>query len=306
MSGGWSDIPEHPTLCIDYPWRERPMPYCMNCSQPVSNIHVRSHWGGCGIVYKYVTTRAADPDMQQRVRDWRSDLEWLPEHVKPSGPVEYLKDQPVQPMFAWERGEPRGEGAAGEYVRHLRSAHTKTGWALDFGGEPPKPGAMLNEATRRFLKSTGLSMLFYSTPNPIIPIPQEEPMHSITLKLSAATVEELVQVAFDLNDTEGLHVEIITSSPAEASPNVGSYIKGRYCVTDTPGIRRYLEKVCAKNNLTDVTVDYVTKSTGARSTRTIMPIRMVGNYLSLREGNDLKSFLVDRIQSVEGPAPEDL
>ena len=76
----WADIPERPTLCIDFPWQEKPVGYCLNCGTVVPTLWGKRHavdsfrQPACGIEFQFVTTRAADEEWQQKVAEMRPDL----------------------------------------------------------------------------------------------------------------------------------------------------------------------------------------------------------------------------------------
>jgi hypothetical protein len=80
----WMDIPDNPTLAIQFPWDKRPLLTCLNCNRSVSHVDAKSHayegWPlgqlGCGIEFKYVTTAASEKEWTDWVRNRRPDLEW--------------------------------------------------------------------------------------------------------------------------------------------------------------------------------------------------------------------------------------
>lgn len=237
-------------------------------------------------------------------------------------------DRPIRPLFAWERGEPRGAGSAGEYVRHVREnrrqgtfafdpGHTKTGTALDFGYAAPDVKIMSDWLNRWRSGEGGLKRVaarYFDT--------KEDSTMKLDLTIEAADAAALVQAVLDIKDA-GIEVTSIrnpvvafdmTNLEPPLRPLSPSVFMSRYCVTDTPGIVRYLTKVCDHNaplesGQVEVEVEYVAQGTEERSTRTIQPVQVQGNYLTLLDlddGEKLKTFLIDRIESVEGPSPVNL
>lgn len=313
----WADIKLYPVISIDFLWKERPTAYCLNCSGILASPQARSHWGGCGIVFKYVTTRAFDETYKRMAREMRPDLEWRNDgaDAPPQEGIEFLKDQPVRPLFAWERGEPRGEGSAGEYVRHLRdrrrTGHTRTGMALDFG-PIHRPGETDLAAMARLVKRFSLRSRSGLKPVALKYLePKETPMR-LDITVQASDLASLVQGIMDIADS-GLEVVSVRNVPEPAPtprPILSSdtLLLARYVATDTASITRYLQKVCDHNaplesGQAEVEVEYVAQGTEERSTRTVQPIDIRDNYLVLLDRGTVKTFLLDRIQQVEGPDP---
>lgn len=211
---------------------------------------------------------------------------------------------PIRPMFAWERTAPLGEGAAGNYLAHLRASGRKPGaWKLH--------GAVTGRMS--FDPKTGR----YEHVNE-----KEDTMSiSITVDLEFDTIANLVNALLDLSDYDGLKAINVTdkvgvNAAIADAVAYGSVAQKRFHADLQPAIREYLVKAidAQTRGEVEVEIEYEAEGTGERSTRKTLPRRMetrrqaawpynMRDYLILKdvEKGESRTFLVDNILSVSGP-----
>lgn len=323
----WGPEPTpNPTIVLDYLW-DRPVGYCGNCYEQV-DMQARSHWGGCNIVYQFVTTRDTRKTWEDKAAGLRPDLQFVRQNVQlPEHTPEFLKSMPVRPLQPWELAEPSGEGRAGNYLRHLRSerkgpslkdlaaqymsvdpGHTRTGVAMDFG-----PTGDLT--FRDFLKRRGLSMLLYGTRAPFT-TPKEDTTMKIDITISADSPADLIRAVLDLSEYDGVTVSNfrnIKEPEFRYKPPVGRFdpalVTTRSAAVDQAAITRMVQEAADYNSSDPVSeveleIEYKAQGTEEVSRRRILPIKvsddgkvtLVDLDLDTGQTKGVKTFFLDRIQ----------
>lgn len=229
---------------------------------------------------------------------------------------------PLPRMNAWEKGRPEGEGQAGDYLRHLRAAR-------EAGTLPQKPlsGDYLRQFAFRHGSGKAAQSIFDKELSPM-----PEPV-SITITVSAPDAEQLMEAVLDLAEYDDITVQVYRRPQivhGDDQPEPTRAPMARVHIdrdrSNPTAIETYLVNVCQHNAellaaradldaRIKVLLDYEAEGTGERTCREAVPFRIETrqqshypytrrSYLVLLDTrkNAVRSFLVDNIFGVDGPA----